>query len=73
MTDMAIVESEYATTVSGRLSASTFPQFTASEGVAPESPPEYGGRECHSEAHPDCDIRSEHSTRKELARFTYSS
>lgn len=73
MTGMAIVGSEYATTVSGKLSGSTFPQLTASEGVAPESPPESGGRECPSEDHPDYDIRSEHSTRKELARFTYSS
>src|SRR2546422_5231672 len=36
----AIVESQYATTVSGRTLGFTLPQLTASEGVAPERPPQ---------------------------------
>jgi len=36
----AIVESQYATTVSGRTPGFTLPQLTASAGVAPDSPPQ---------------------------------
>ena len=35
----AIVESQYATTVSGSTPGFTLPQLTASDGVAPDSPP----------------------------------
>src|SRR4029079_9814389 len=35
----AMVESQYATTVSGSTPGLTLPQLTASEGVAPDSPP----------------------------------
>src|SRR5262249_38052299 len=36
----AIVESQYATTVSGSTPGFTLPQLTASAGVAPDSPPQ---------------------------------
>src|SRR3989442_13713802 len=36
----AIVESQYATTVSGRTAGLTLPQLTASAGVAPDNPPQ---------------------------------
>jgi hypothetical protein len=35
-----IVESQYATTVSGRTPGLTLPQLTASAGVAPDKPPQ---------------------------------
>src|SRR5262249_1344941 len=35
-----IVESQYATTVSGSTPGFTFPQLTASDGVAPDNPPQ---------------------------------
>ena len=35
----AIVESQYATTVSGSTPGLTLPQLTASDGVAPDRPP----------------------------------
>ena len=36
----AIVESQYATTVSGSTPGLTLPQLTASDGVAPDRPPQ---------------------------------
>jgi hypothetical protein len=36
----AMVESTYATTVSGNTPGFTLPQLTASDGVAPDSPPQ---------------------------------
>ena len=36
----AIVESQYATTVSGSTPGFTLPQLTASAGVAPDKPPQ---------------------------------